>query len=206
VQGHASELRAWGTYAVYFVGKTLAYMGRGLIYGFLGMQLALVGFQQSVSIVAGAVMLLVAVLMILNSKYVHQSWFGNRIGNFTARVMGKIIESKSPFKPLGIGLANGILPCGLVFIGLAGAVTAGSAAKGALFMAAFGLGTMPVLFSFMALTHKISWRFRFALQRATPYLVGIVGLLLIVRGMDLGIPFLSPALGNTTGAAIPCHP
>lgn len=206
VPGSGTDLRVWGSFLLYFVGKTLLYMWRGLIYGFFGMQLMRIGFQQYVSVIAGAVLVIMAVLILLNSRVIHRSWYGNRVGNVAAKVMGRILASKSPLKPLGIGMANGILPCGLVFMGLAGALATGSATNGALFMAAFGLGTMPVLFAFMALAHKISWRFRFALQRATPYLVGVLGLLLIVRGMNLGIPFLSPATGVSASDTMPCHP
>jgi sulfite exporter TauE/SafE len=46
---------------------------------------------------------------------------------------------------LGFGLLNGLLPCGLVYSALALSVAVASPWRGALAMAAFGLGTVPVL-------------------------------------------------------------
>jgi sulfite exporter TauE/SafE len=93
-----------------------------------------------------------------------------------------------------LGALNGLLPCGLVYVALAGAVARGTLADAVLYMAFFGLGTMPTMLA-IGLSGKIcppAWRLK--LRGAIPAGVCLVAGLLILRGMGLGIPYLSPSL------------
>jgi len=91
-----------------------------------------------------------------------------------------------------IGLLNGLLPCGLVYIALAGAIVAGTAFDGALFMILFGLGTIPVMFAIPVAGSMISLKFRNRIGKIIPYFIILIGLIFILRGLNLGIPYLSP--------------
>ncbi len=93
-----------------------------------------------------------------------------------------------------VGLLNGLLPCGFVYVALATAVTTGSVAQSTVFMAGFGLGTGPAMLSVSLLGRVASTQFRTRLQRLVPIGLALVGLLLILRGLGLG-SMLSPALG-----------
>jgi hypothetical protein len=93
-----------------------------------------------------------------------------------------------------IGILNGFLPCGFVYIGLAGAIASGDAISGAAVMILFGLGTVPAMFAASVLGKFINIGIRTKLRRATPYLAIVLALIFIMRGMNLGIPYLSPKL------------
>ncbi|HOW32340.1 MAG TPA: sulfite exporter TauE/SafE family protein, partial [Bacteroidales bacterium] len=92
-----------------------------------------------------------------------------------------------------IGLLNGLLPCGLVYIAIAGSIGSGSALMGAIYMALFGLGTMPMLLAINLSGGFISTSLRKKINKLIPILVIIVGILFILRGLSLGIPYISPS-------------
>ena len=102
-------------------------------------------------------------------------------------------------------MLNGLLPCGLVYLALAGALVSGGAINGAAYMAAFGLGTAPALASVMLLGSAIKPAFRARMRKAVPYVIALTGLLLILRGAGLGIPYLSPQLQADAPHKTCCH-
>ncbi len=59
--------------------------------------------------------------------------------------MTRLLTADAPASHYLFGLANGLLPCGLVYAALALPVALGSAPLGALAMILFGLGTIPAL-------------------------------------------------------------
>jgi sulfite exporter TauE/SafE len=91
-----------------------------------------------------------------------------------------------------IGILNGLLPCGLVYVAIAGAISSGQVLTGALFMMFFGIGTIPLLLTATLASDAIGQRIRVKMQKVVPYFVFMLGLLFILRGMSLGIPFVSP--------------
>ena len=116
-----------------------------------------------------------------------------------------------------LALALTVLLAGRVWLGNEGAFLAacvcltniGFLEKGRLaeiegiYMALFGMGTLPVMLG-ISLTGRalpVAWRFR--LQQLVPLSVGLVGALLILRGLALGIPYLSPNLA--AGTCAHCH-
>jgi sulfite exporter TauE/SafE len=98
-----------------------------------------------------------------------------------------------------IGLLNGLLPCGLVYLGIAGALATGDILDGAMFMAAFGLGTIPAMLLVTSIRDYISIRFRERVRKVVPVFAGLMATMLILRGMGLGIPYISPAIENNHG-------
>ncbi|RYG30189.1 MAG: sulfite exporter TauE/SafE family protein, partial [Chitinophagaceae bacterium] len=106
-----------------------------------------------------------------------------------------------------IGLFNGLLPCGLVYAALAVAVAGGSVTTSSLFMASFGAGTLPMMWMVAFFAGSIKYSFRVSLRKAYPFVIFIMGCVLILRGLNLGIPFISPALheGHEHVAGIECH-
>jgi sulfite exporter TauE/SafE len=93
-----------------------------------------------------------------------------------------------------LGMLNGLLPCGLVYVALAGAVSQGSLLYGVLYMALFGLGTVPMMLGIGLSGRMFPVSFRLKLRSAIPVGICLLGALLIVRGLALGIPYVSPAL------------
>jgi len=99
-----------------------------------------------------------------------------------------------------IGILNGFLPCGLVYVALAGAIASGDAISGAAVMMLFGFGTVPAMFSATVFGKFINIGLRTKLRKATPYLAIALAVIFILRGMNLGIPYLSPKLSNQVAA------
>ena len=92
-----------------------------------------------------------------------------------------------------IGFLNGFLPCGLVYMALIGSISTGNALQGALYMTLFGLGTVPMMTAALLLGNFVNLTLRKKIQKAIPVFVVIIGLLFILRGLGLGIPFISPS-------------
>jgi len=183
---------------LYNLGRITTYALIGLCAGTIGKGFAMAGFQQGLSVAIGVV-LLASVLFPIKSK-LSGSVFFLRIRTALNRMFSKGTRSSL----FVVGLLNGLLPCGLVYTGLAGAVATGDSLSGALFMAAFGLGTAPMMFALPAIGAKIPLAFRNKIRKASPIIVSAMALLLILRGLDLGIPYLSPAIGHS-GKAASCH-
>ena len=107
-----------------------------------------------------------------------------------------------------IGLLNGFLPCGLVYVALAGAITTGGWVMGGLYMVTFGLGTLPVMLAVSLAGRLLGTGFRTKLTRLVPIAGTVLAMLFILRGLSLGIPFVSPTPAKTdTGQATMdcCH-
>ena len=184
---------------IYNSGRVVSYAFMGLLFGLLGQGFALAGWQSWLSIAVGTLLLL-TLLLPGRIFHVHPGVFRllERIKNRVRRQFG-IKTSRSL---LLIGVLNGFLPCGLVYLGIAGAAATGHSLKGALFMAVFGLGTFPAMLTVSALKNYMSIRFRSHIRRAVPVFVGIMAIMLILRGLNLGIPYISPSVEISGGS---CH-
>lgn len=188
---------------LYNLGRVTTYATLGAAAGLLGQSLRLAGWQQSLSLLSGGLILL---LVIVPERYLGRA--AAALG--LARVLGTVKSQLAFFyqRPsLGAlyttGLLNGLLPCGLVYLALAGALSAPGVAGAAGYMALFGLGTLPLMLG-LSLTGKLvpgAWRGR--LRRAVPVLATVLAGLFIVRGLGLGIPYLSPQLSSAVGAKGP---
>jgi sulfite exporter TauE/SafE len=106
-----------------------------------------------------------------------------------------------------VGIMNGFLPCGLVYMAVAAALVAGSVGNAMLFMIFFGIGTIPAMVALVAIAQNMPLHIRVSFQKFVPIVSMIIGALLILRGLNLDIPFISPYLSqNLTGATVvECH-
>jgi hypothetical protein len=189
-----SYSRFIGGRLLYNLGRITTYATIGLLLGTFGMGLQLAGVQQYVSIVMGVVLLLIALSKITGiGKLGNNTWFGG-FKQKIEKQFTKFITQPGLGAQYTVGLLNGLLPCGLVYIALAGAVTTTQATEGAMYMALFGLGTLPMMFSVSLASRWITHKVRTNIMRALPYFVMVVAVLFILRGMNLGIPYVSPQL------------
>jgi len=179
---------------IYNAGRIVTYTFFGLLFGLIGQTAALFNFQQWLSIGTGAIILL---FIIMPKKYKMQSTASGYTNSFFTRIrmeLGRLFTQKNSSSLFVIGLLNGLLPCGLVYMAVAGAIAAGDIWKSALFMAAFGLGTLPIMWSIAFFGNYIGVSFRQKIRRAYPYMMTLMACLLILRGMGLGIPYVSPGV------------
>ena len=115
-------------------------------------------------------------------------------------------SSTSVMSFLLLGMANGLLPCGMVYIALATSLSFAQIGESVLFMAMFGAGTLPAMLFIGYAGVMIKPELRSVFRRLTPVFISLMGVLLILRGMNLGIPFISPELPQAPGASVECHP
>ena len=178
---------------LYNLGRASTYIFLGLIFGLLGMGIHIWGIQQWVSIGAGTVMIMSVAFPVL----FHRSALTGGLDTFFTgfkKFFGRFFGLRTYLSSWVIGLLNGLLPCGLVYIALAGALVSTSPAHGALYMMVFGLGTVPAMFTLALLGNVISMAFRRRVQKLIPFLILLIGMLFVVRGMNLGIPYVSPKM------------
>jgi sulfite exporter TauE/SafE len=179
---------------LYNAGRVVTYSFFGLIFGLIGQTAALFGFQQWLSIGAGALILL---FIIMPKKYKMQSTAANYTnGSFSKlrSALAGLFTQKNNSSLFVIGLLNGLLPCGLVYMAVAGAIGTGEVGSSILFMAAFGLGTLPVMWGIAFFGNYVGLGLRQKIRSAYPYMMGLMACLLILRGMGLGIPYVSPEM------------
>jgi sulfite exporter TauE/SafE len=177
---------------IYNIGRAITYAVMGAIFGLLGRGLVMSGFQQWISVIMGAIMIL---SVITPSLYKNRFKAEKGLFSFVGKVklsLGKLFTQRSYGSLFLIGLLNGLLPCGLVYVAIAAAIATGSSAGGALFMFIFGLGTLPMMLSISLIGNLITLELRKKITRLIPYAIVFIGVLFILRGLSLGIPFLSP--------------
>jgi len=182
-----------GSGLLYNIGRTITYSVLGLLFGLLGQGFVLAGFQQWVSIVMGAIMVLSVLFPALfRNRFDTQ----RKIFSYTGKLqvtLSRLFGKRSYSSLFTIGLLNGLLPCGLVYVAIAGAIATGNITQGMLFMTVFGLGTIPMLFALSFVGNLATATLRSKIRRIIPYTVVFLGILFVLRGLGLGIPYISPA-------------
>ena len=190
----------------YHVGRMTAYASIGLVFGLVGRGLYLAGMQQKLSIFIGVAMILV---ILIPEKVFARYNFSKPVFVLISKVkstLGKQFKNKSYKSLFTIGLLNGFLPCGMVYVALFGAIAMQNESFGVLYMLLFGLGTVPMMSSVVYLQSFLTIPVRNKIQKAIPYVAVMMGILFILRGLGLGIPYVSPSDMSLFVQATPnCH-
>lgn len=183
--------KAWQIFLYHF-GRIVAYSIIGLLFGLLGKSFYLFGMQQQLTIAVGVFMI---VVVLLPYKTFQKYNFSKPLFKVISKVkseLGAALKKKSPDTFLTIGFLNGFLPCGLVYMAVFGAIASGNALQGSLYMALFGLGTIPLMTTAIYVGNFLTVQVRQRIRKAIPVFVVLIGCLFIARGMGLGIPYISP--------------
>jgi sulfite exporter TauE/SafE len=192
--------------AVYHLGRLISYSIIGLIFGLVGKSLYIFGIQQQLSIIIGVLMI---IIVLLPHKIIGKYNLSKPVYKLISKVktsLGKALKKKTADTFLTIGFLNGFLPCGLVYMAVFGAVATGSLLEGSLYMVLFGLGTIPLMTSAIYLGKFLNSAVKQRIQKAIPVFVVAIGILFILRGLGLGIPYISPApIVEMASSAIDCH-
>ena len=189
----------------YHLGRLLTYSLIGLLFGLLGKGFYFFGFQQQLSIIVGVSM----ILIILFPKFFSKVNFSKNINKIIFKVknaLGKELKKKGNDTFLTIGFLNGFLPCGLVYMAVFGALATTNALSGSLYMFLFGLGTIPLMTSVVYLGNFTKGTLRNKIQKTIPIVVVFIGVLFVLRGLGLGIPYISPApITEVVSSTNACH-
>ena len=178
----------------YQAGRISTYGLIGFLAGLAGAGILSAGYQQSISIVAGLVVVLAAVGYFAGKRAKPFS-FMNGFYQFISSLIFRLLKTaRRPGGAFLLGIANGLLPCGMVYIAAITAISLGNIADAVFFMLMFGSGTLPAMLFAAYAVRRFGWQGKKWLGRLTPYIIAGMGLLLIIRGLNLDIPYLSPGL------------
>ena len=193
-----SKLSFYSGRILYNLGRVVTYSIMGLVIGLIGQKINLAGYQQIVSIVLGVVILVIVLLPSRIKNYFIQLKPIQIITKKLQSTIGVLFRKGSQSSLFSIGVLNGFLPCGFVYVALAGAVAMGNVEKSILFMVLFGIGTIPAMFSASIVTNLFGQNFRKKIHRAIPVFASVLAVIFILRGLNLGIPYLSPKMKTVT--------
>lgn len=177
----------------YHFGRLSAYASIGFVFGLVGKGFYLAGLQQKLSIFIGIAMI---VAVLIPEKVFAKYNFSKPVFKVISKIktsLGSQFKNKSYKSLFTIGLLNGFLPCGMVYVALFGAIAMQSEGLGVLYMILFGLGTIPLMSSIVFLNSFLALPIRNKIQKAIPYVAVAIGILFIFRGLGLGIPYISPS-------------
>ncbi|WP_299116698.1 sulfite exporter TauE/SafE family protein [uncultured Winogradskyella sp.] len=192
--------------SVYHFGRLFAYSLIGLVFGLVGKSLYIFGIQQQLSIAIGVLMIVLVLIPYKTLGRYNLSQPLNKVISKVKSNLGQALKKKTVDTFLTIGFLNGFLPCGLVYMAVFGAIATGSLLEGSFYMVLFGLGTIPLMTSAIYLGKFLNQTIKQRIQKAIPVFVVIIGILFILRGLGLGIPYLSPApVIEMASSAIDCH-
>ena len=192
---------------LYNAGRVITYSIMGLVFGLVGESFAFFGFQQWLSISLGGLILIFLFTRNYSRTQLNTPGWISRFFTRLRTSLGRLYTHKTYSSLLLIGLLNGLLPCGLVYMAMAGSVASGSPVYSVSFMAGFGLGTLPAMWAIAFFGHFMAAGTRMRLRRVYPYVMALMAGLLIVRGLGLGIPYLSPKMMTDPKTRIECvHP
>lgn len=178
----------------YNLGRITTYSLFGLIFGLFGEGIKTASSQQFLSILIGSILILGVIVPAKWLNNLSPTSFVYRQIAFVKQQLGTLLKSSSLHNLWLIGFLNGFLPCGLVYTAIGAAIAFGEIKNSVLFMVAFGLGTLPLMFLATQLASVVSVAIRNKIRKFFPILIITIGLLFILRGLNLNIPYISPKI------------
>lgn len=176
----------------YQLGRAFSYSILGAALGLLGKGFSMAGFQGYLSIIAGILLIIMALFSFGQKDFAARIPALNHLLLRIKMNLGKLLRKADLKSRFFTGVLNGFLPCGAVYMGLTASLAAGGIWQGAAFMGLFGLGTIPLMFGVVLAGGLMSQTFRLKALKVIPVVMIILGGLFIVRGLEIGIPYISP--------------
>lgn len=203
--GFPSSLHLLASRLAYNIGRVLTYCTLGAICGLLGKTIAMAGFQRSLSIAAGVLIALGVVVPALAHRRLLPTGLIPRVLDHVKALWEKMFARRTMWSVFVIGILNGFLPCGFLYVGLAASAATGGVISAMVYMALFGLGTVPAMLATAFFGGFLTQRVKQRLLKLMPATALLVAVLLILRGLSLGIPYVSPVLpADSTATQHPC--
>ena len=180
----------WGQ-LLYQLGRIFAYLLIGALFGLVGKMLSLLVYQQGLSIISGLILLLLSLMAFFGRPV---TYFFRPIANFTSAAYRKVWGKNTVWAILLSGALNGLLPCGLVYFAAITSLSYGNAVSSIAFMISFGLGTLPMMLGISVLGTLAGTHIKFSTNKLLPPITLVMAILLVVRGLGLGVPYISPKI------------
>jgi hypothetical protein len=176
----------------YQFGRIVTYAILGALVGIIGQGFEMAGMQQILSVIAGILLIVMAIFSFGGKDFATKIPFLTNFLFSVKKNLGKIMQKADYKSRFLTGILNGFLPCGMVYMALTASLAGGGIWQGATFMALFGLGTLPFMFAVVLLGNLVTQAFRIKILKIIPVIMIILGALFILRGLELGIPYISP--------------
>jgi sulfite exporter TauE/SafE len=190
----------------YQLGRVCSYGLIGLLIGLAGRGLYKPAYQQWFSVSLGVLMLLMALLYFYQNSSIESGFVKKYYQSVRRLIIATVKKAHSWHGSLLFGMANGLLPCGMVYMATLGALGTSGLLESTLFMVLFGLGTVPLMFMIGYAGHSSRWRRRVPVKKLVPAFIMLTACILILRGLNLGIPFISPHFSEGVASTVACHP
>lgn len=168
---------------VYNLGRITTYAFYGSLIGLTQSLVLPFLFQHELSVIIGILLVLMSIYFLVFKKTI-TAFSNNRFYQLVTTTLGKLYQKNSIQNLYFIGVLNGLLPCGLVYLALASAFATGTMYKSILFMSFFGLGTLPAMWSMVFFAQYFSPLIRTYLRKIYPFIFAITGIMLIMRGLS----------------------
>ena len=176
----------------YQFGRIFTYSLLGTLLGIVGQGFEMAGFQQYLTIAVGILLILMAIFSFGGNDFASKIPFLSKLLLQVKMNLGKLLQKADYRSRFTTGVLNGFLPCGMVYMALTASLAAGGIWQGASFMALFGLGTLPFMFAVVLLGNLMTTAFRIKILKFVPVLMIVLGGFFILRGLEIGIPYISP--------------
>lgn len=189
---------------LYNFGRVLTYSFFGFAIGVVGGMIRIAGLQEWISISTGIIIILATIFPRIFKRFFPNASLINKPIQKVKSLFAGFLQTRSNGALFALGLLNGLLPCGFVYVALAGALNTDSAFHSIAFMALFGIGTLPAMLAVSLLPQFAKPNFRTFIKKLTPIIAIAMGVIFIIRGMGLDIPYLSPKLQAEKPAQSDC--
>jgi sulfite exporter TauE/SafE len=183
-----SRLQQFSGLLIYNSGRVLSYSVLGLLVGGIGTSLAWLGYLRYLSVFAGLLMLVYVFWPARLDKHFRPPVFWARSVGFLKKRMSVLLQSRTAGGWLALGIFNGLIPCGMVYMALMSSIATGNVTSGAIYMMIFGLGTFPAMVSIGIAKQKFTPVFRSHIRRFAPVMLAVAGIWLVVRGLLVDLP------------------
>jgi len=185
---------------LYNGGRIITYTFLGLLIGIIGKQLWIYGLQQGVSLLSGLLIIMAGLTRLFKIRVA-----GSKLISGVMSPVNKLLDYafRHHSGHFIIGTINGLLPCGFVYLALAGAINTQTPVTAAVYMFWFGAGTFPLMLLATVSSGFVGPVVRRRINKAIPYVMVCLGFWFVLRGLNLNIPYLSPAK-QTSGVSV-CH-
>ncbi len=182
----------------YFISKASAYALLGILSGLIGNTFRFFGFQQYLSIVLGVIMLIAGIASLFHLGRITRLPVIDKALSILRSMFAGFLNNPKPSSFIAVGFLNGFLPCGFVYVALAAAIGGDTVLSAAAFMFLFGIGTIPALLAATLLPSVIRFPSWFSVRKLIPVITICFAILFLLRGLNLGIPYVSPAMHTNT--------
>ncbi len=194
----------------YQFGRIFTYSLLGALLGIIGQGFEMAGFQKYLTIIAGVLLIVMALFSFGGKDFASKIPFLSKFLYSVKSNLGRVLQKADYRSRFTTGILNGFLPCGMVYMALTASLAGGGIWQGALYMALFGLGTLPFMFAIVLAGNLMNQAFRTKILKAVPIIMIILGGLFILRGLELGIPYVSPkaeamTISKDPNGAVNCH-